>query len=199
MGLELCSSVGYDPEEAANIWAHLIAERKARENQGFRDLIFATHPVEEEREEKLRERAKGLPGCGQVERRGRERYLQMLRRERPSFFADELKLRDYGASIALFGRMLESDPQDHGVAFHLAEVYRLRAGDGDDVKALGHLDRLASQPAAPAETWRSIGLVRRTRGEADLAEAAFREYLQRKPGADDAAMIQSYLKSGRNT
>jgi beta-barrel assembly-enhancing protease len=199
MGLELCSSVGYDPEEAANIWAHLIAERKARENQGFRDLIFATHPVEEEREEKLRERAKGLPGCGVPERRGRERYLQMLRRERPSFFADELKLRDYGASIALFGRMLESDPKDHDVAFHLAEVYRMRAGEGDDVKALEHLDRLASQTAAPAETWRSIGLVRRTRGEADLAEAAFRQYLERKPAADDAAMIQSYLKSGRNT
>jgi beta-barrel assembly-enhancing protease len=199
MGLELCSACGYDPEEAANVWAHLIAERKARENQGFRDLIFATHPVEEEREEKLRAAAKGLPGCGVPERRGRERYLQVMRRERASFFADELKLRDYGASVALFGRMLESEPRDLDVAFNLAEVYRLRAKEGDDAKALEHLDRLATQPAAPAETWRSIGLVRRSRGETQEAAQAFARYLELKPHAEDAAMIRSYVNPGRNS
>jgi predicted Zn-dependent protease len=193
MGLELCASVGYDPEEAANVWAHLIAERKARDNQGFRDLIFATHPVEEEREEKLRALASTLPGCGMPERRGRDRYLRMLRRERASFFAEELKLRDYGASIALFERMLQSDPADLEVAFNLGEVYRLRAREGDDARALEQLDRLAQDAKAPVETWRSIGLVRRSRGEAAEASKAFARYLELKPNADDAAIVRSYL------
>lgn len=199
MGLDLCAGAGYDPEEAANVWAHLIAERNARENQGFRDLIFATHPVEEEREQTLRGLAKGMPGCGVPERRGRERYLHMLRRERANFFAEELKLRDYGPSIALFERMLESDKDDLEVAFHLGEVYRLRAREGDDARALAQFERLARDPKAPAETWRSIGLVRRGRGEADESARAFARYLELKPRADDAAIIRSYLDSGRTT
>ena len=199
MGLELCSACGYDPEEAANVWAHLIAERNARESQGFRDLIFATHPVEEEREEKLRAAAKALPGCGDKSRRGRDRYRAALGRERASFFAEEVKLRDYGASIALFERMLESDAQDHDVAVHLAEVYRTRAREGDDAKALGHLERLSRESAAPVETWRSLGLVHRARGEGPEASRAFARYLELRPGADDAAIIKTYLESGRAT
>ena len=197
MGVELCSKAGYDPEEAANVWAHLIAERDARENPGFRDLIFATHPVEEEREEKLRALAKGLAGCGDPQRRGRERYLRALRRERASFFGDELKLRDYGPSIALFERMLADQKDDVEVAFNLAEVYRLRAREGDDAKALEKLEALAQQPSAPPETWRSLGLVRRSRGEAAQASQAFARYLEARPNADDAAMIRTYLESGR--
>ena len=199
MGLDLCSNAGFDPEEAANVWAHLVAERNARENQGMRDLIFATHPVEEEREATLRELAKGLPGCGEPSRRGRDRYLHMLRRERASFFADELKLRDYGASIALFERMLESDKDDLEVAFNLGEVYRLRAREGDDARALERFDRIAALPKAPAETWRSIGLVRRARGESAEAAQAFARYLELKPRADDAEIIRTYIDSGRPT
>jgi len=199
MGLDLCSGAGFDPEEAANVWAHLIAERNARENQGFRDLVFATHPVEEEREETLRGLAKGMPGCGDPARRGRDRYLHMLRRERASFFADELKLRDYGASLALFERMLETDKDDLEVAFNLGEVYRLRAREGDDTKALESFQRLAGLPKAPAETWRSLGLVRRARGEGSEAAQAFARYLELKPKADDAAIIRTYIDSGRTS
>jgi predicted Zn-dependent protease len=197
MGLDLCAGAGYDPEEAANVWAHLIAERNARENQGFRDLVFATHPVEEEREETLRGLAKGMPGCGDPTRRGRDRYLHMLRRERASFFADELKLRDYGASIALFERMLETDKEDLEVAFNLGEVFRLRGREGDDAKALERFEGLAAQPKAPVETWRSIGLLRRARGEGSAAAQAFARYLELKPQADDAAIIRTYIDSGR--
>ena len=198
-GLDLCAAAGYDPEEAANVWAHLVAERSARENQGFRDLVFATHPVEEEREETLRGLAKGMPGCGDPARRGRDRYLHMLRRERASFFADEIKLRDYGASMALFERMLETDRDDLEVAFNLGEVYRLRGRDGDDVKALERFESLATAPKAPVETWRSIGLVRRARGEPEDAARAFARYLELKPQADDAAIIRTYIQAGRAT
>ena len=197
IGVEMCSTVGYDPEEAANVWAHLIAERKARENQSFRDLIFATHPVEEEREEKLRALAKGLPGCGVVEKRGRDRYLRMIKRERASFFADEIRLRDYGASIALFGRMAENDAADLEVAFNLGEVYRLRAREGDHDKAMAQFRQLETQSGAPPETWRSIGLIQRSRGERAEAARAFARYLELKPAAEDAEMIRTYIDNGR--
>lgn len=193
MGMELCSGAGYDPEEAANVWAHLMAERRARENEGFRDLIFATHPTEEEREETLRALSKGLEGCGVPERRGRDRYLQALRRERASFFAEELKLRDYGPTLALFERMAADDKEDLEVAFNLGEVYRLRAREGDDLKALEAFHRLVAAKGAPPEAWRSIGLIRRARGESAEAVEAFARYLELKPHGDDAAIIRSYL------
>ena len=195
MGLELCAACGYDPAEAANIWAHLVAEREARENKGFRDLIFATHPVEEEREASLRDLAKRL-GSGAADR-GRERYLEALRGLRTTFFADELKLRDYGPSIALFERMAKDEPADVEVAFHLGEVYRLRAREGDETKALEVYQRVSGEKGAPPETWRSLGLVRRARGEGREATEAFRRYLELKPEAEDAAMIRTYMESGR--
>ena len=197
MGLEMCARAGYDPEEAANVWAHLIAERKARENQGPRDLVFATHPTEEEREEKLREMARALPKRSAAERRGRQAYLQALRREREAFFAEELKLRDYGPTIALFERLLTEAPDDAAIAFNLGEVYRMRAKEGDDAKAIEVYEQVIANGRAPAEAWRSLGLVRRARGEEAQGAAALRRYLDLKPDADDAAMIRSYLEGAR--
>jgi len=197
IGMDLCAAAGYDPEEAANVWAYLVAERKARDDPGFRDLIFATHPVEEEREETLRARAKGLEGGGLPERRFRDRYLRALRSERSGFFADELQLRSYGASIALFERMLADEPRDLEVAFNLGEVYRMRAREGDGEQALRYYGLAAD--GGPPETWRSMGLVRRARHENAEALEAFRKYLEAKPDADDAAMIRTYIDEARAT
>ena len=170
MGMQLCSGAGYDPEEAANVWAHLLAERKARENQGFRDLVFASHPTEEEREETLRALSKGLEGCGLPARRCRDRYLGALRRERASFFADELRLRDYGPSLALFERMAADDKADREVLFNLGEVYRLRARDGDDAMALEAFGGWSHDGAPGA--WRlDSGWSPRARLEAQRPEA----------------------------
>ena len=52
-------------------------------------------------------------------------------------------------------------------------------------------------PKAPVETWRSMGLVRRARGEGSEAAQAFARYLELKPKADDAAIIRTYIDSGR--
>ena len=73
-------------------------------------------------------------------------------------------------------------------------MFRLRARDGDDVTALGHFQRLCDAGAEPAETWRSIGLLRRSRGETAESVEAFRRYLELKPGAEDAAIVRTYLE-----
>jgi regulator of sirC expression with transglutaminase-like and TPR domain len=65
------------------------------------------------------------------------------------------------------------------------------------VKALERFEVLATQPKAPLETWRSIGLVRRARGEGSEAAQAFARYLELKPQADDAAIIRTYVDAGR--
>jgi predicted Zn-dependent protease len=198
IGLDLMERAGYDPMEAPAVWSQLIAEHKARENPSGRDIIFASHPGEEEREVSLRETASSMPGAGETARRYKDRHLKALRVHRRQFFEDELRLRQYGPSLALFTTMLQNDPDDGTLAFAVGEVHRLRARDGDFDKALASLDRAWATGTAPAETWRSIGLIRRERQEIELSEAAFRRYLQLRPDAEDALMIKSYLeKEGR--
>jgi predicted Zn-dependent protease len=193
VGLDLMQRAGYDPVESANVWSQLIAENKARESPSPRDFLFASHPGEEEREASLRERASTMAGASDGSRQGRDRYRAAIAPLRPMLFADEIRLRQYGPTLALFSRMLEHDPDDAELIYYTGEVYRLRARDGDDTTAIGYLERALATGKAPPEAWRSLGLVRRSRGETDAARDAFRRYLALHPDADDALMIQSYL------
>jgi predicted Zn-dependent protease len=193
IGLDLLEKAGYDPGEAPAIWTQLIAEHKARENPSGRDIVFASHPGEEEREATLRERSATMPGFGDVARRHRDRHAEALRPHMRDLFADEVRLHQYGPSLALFTSMLEHEPRDGKLAFAVGEVHRLRARDGDFDMALASFERALAAEGAPPETWRSIGLIRRQRQEGDLAEAAFFKYLELRPDADDALMIKSYI------
>lgn len=48
----------------------------------------------------------------------------------------------------------------------------------------------------PAETYRSIGLVRLRDGDHAAADAAFLRYLALKPEASDREMVRSYIRNG---
>jgi hypothetical protein len=104
MGLDLCARAGYDPEEAANVWAHLVAERDARENQGFRDLVFATHPVEEEREETLRGLAKACLGAAIPRGAAGTVISTCCGANAPPSSPTSSSFATTGPSMALFGR-----------------------------------------------------------------------------------------------
>jgi hypothetical protein len=187
----ICARRRLRPEEAANVWAHLIAEREARENQGFRDLIFATHPVEEEREAKLRALAKGTARLRRRRAARTRRYLRCISRERARSSPTSSKLRDYGASIALFERMLANDKDDIEVAYNLGEVYRLRARDGDRRQALERIPAGSSMRRRPPEGMaidrlrapRAGRARRRRRGPSRVTSSS-------SPSADDAAIIR---------
>jgi regulator of sirC expression with transglutaminase-like and TPR domain len=71
----------------------------------------------------------------------------------------------------------------------------LRGREDDDAKALERFEALGAMSKAPVETWRSIGLVRRARGDHEEARRAFARYLELKPGAGDAEIIRTYIES----
>ena len=77
--------------------------------------------------------------------------------------------------------------------FGRGEVHRLRDEDGDPARALADLDAASRLQAAPAVTFRSLGLLHRQRNDAAAAALAFEAYLSRLPGAPDAAMVRAYL------
>ena len=190
IGLNLMADAGYSPAATAEVWGQLLAEYKGSTAQRDQSLLFATHPLPEERLDTLR---KAAAARGEAGERWRDRYRARLAVLRPQLVADELSLRQYGRSEIVFEQLLVDAPDDGGLWFAKGEVFRLRNDSGDAGKALAAYERALAAKGAPAETWRSIGLVELKSGAKDRAEIAFEEYLKAKPGATDRDVLKTLI------
>jgi len=191
IGLDLMTRAGYAPAAAPDVWAQLIAEFKASSAQRSRQLFFATHPEPEERMATLRKAAEARAAA--TGENGRERYLAKLAGVRARMIGDELALRQYGRSEVVFDRLLEQSDDDGVLWYGKGEVYRLRAGPNDAERALDAYGKALQTASAPPEVYRSLMLVELKAGARDRAQAAFDEYLARKPGAGDAESLRMLL------
>jgi regulator of sirC expression with transglutaminase-like and TPR domain len=106
---------------------------------------------------------------------------------------DEIKRGQYEESLLLFERMLARDARDAEALFARGEIYRLRDDSGDSARAVADLSRASQLPKAPAEAFRSLGLIHRQHQHHEAATQAFQSYLVQAPQAPDAAMVRSYI------
>lgn len=191
MGMRLMRHAGYDGREAAAVWDNLLAELKVTggKEAGKRGDLFETHPPTEGRRDELLQLAGNAGGTVGV-----ESFRKVIAPLRFGWLQDEVKRGQYEESLVLFDRMVKKDGKDAEVLYARGEVYRLRDDDGDAVKAIADLDRAAVLPAAPAETFRSLGLLHKQRQDRAAAVQAFDTYLAKAPQAPDAAMVRSYLE-----
>lgn len=190
IGLNLMADAGYSPAATAEVWDQLLAEYKGSTAQREQSLLFATHPLPEERLDTLR---KAAAARGEAGERGRDRYRARLAGLRPQLIADELALRQYGRTEIVFEQLLVDAPDDGGLWFAKGEVYRLRGASGDGEKALAAYERALAAKGAPAETWRSVGLVELKAGARDRAEKAFGAYLEARPDATDRELLKALV------
>lgn len=190
IGSLLMARAGWDPAEASKVWSNLLMEISARPNDAQKSVMFATHPNPEQRQQRLAELAQEL-GTGEV---GAESWRARMRSHRALLVADEIKRGQHEESIALFSRMLDERKEQPDIAYARGEVRRLRA-QGDDLDAaMADLQFAISSMEAPAEAYRSIGLIHYKRGEREPARREFERYLTLAPAAPDALMIRSYLE-----
>jgi Zn-dependent protease with chaperone function len=190
LGMRLMQDAGYDGREAANVWDNLLTELKVTggAEAGKSGDLFTTHPTTAGRRDDLLQLAGGRGGED-----GAERYRQAIAPLRFGWLQDEIKRGQYEESLVLFGRILKKDPKDGEVLFARGEVYRLRDESGDTGRALADLDAASNVAGAPAEAFRSLGLVHQQRRDNFNAAKAFQSYLAQAPQAPDAAMVRSYL------
>jgi len=191
-GLERMAQLGYDPIQASEVWAQLIREEDAAEKKTNREVFFASHPAPAERMTTLRQMGEQKRGAGSAELH-RDRYASRLAAVRADLFADELRLRQYGRTQALLDQLLLDGPTGE-LLFLRGEVFRLRGSYGDDARARDAFGSAIATTTAPPEVHRSLGLVQWKAGDRAAAKAEFLRYLERKPNANDRAMIQSYLE-----
>lgn len=190
MGMRLMRHAGYDGREAAAVWGNLLEEARITEGRkaGEMNDLFTTHPATANRRADLLGLAGSAGGAT-----GEASFRQVIAPLRFGWIQDEIKRGQYEESLVLFDRMLRRDPQDAEVAFARGEVYRLRDEQGDAGRALEALDQASRLARAPAETFRSLGLLHKQRGDRAAAAQAFETYLAQAPQAPDAALVRSYL------
>jgi predicted Zn-dependent protease len=191
IGLILMRQAGYDPREASVVWANLLAEASVHPgaNVSKTSPLFATHPASAERREMLAKMA----GEGGGETFQAE-YLVRTAPLQHDLLEDEIKRAEFDESIVLLDRLVKRSPERADLLYYRSEAHRLRAQKDDIDLALADLNAASTMLQPPAEVDRSLGFIHQARGDKAAAREAFTKYLQAKPDAGDAAMIQSYVQ-----
>ena len=192
IGLHLMAKAGYAPSAAPEVWDQLLAEFKGSTAERDKNVLFATHPLPEERLATLKQQADALGGNNGA--RGKEAFKAKLAPIRSMLIADELALHQYGRSEIVFDRLLADAPDDGQLWYAKGELYRFRNGDGDIDRALSAYSRSVQSGNAPAEVHRSIMLVELRAGARALAKEEYDAYVKFKPDAADLEMLRSLLQ-----
>jgi predicted Zn-dependent protease len=192
-GLQLLGRAGYAPGAAAEIWAQLIAERKASaaaRNKRYKDWSrssFSTHPPTESRMEDLRESAQAMRGVEADE--GRQRHHDAMAPIRGMLLEEQVRLNDPGANLYLLNR-LANERWDGTLRYYEGEVYRLRDETDDAQRAAAAFALAVAEPDAPPEAHRAHGYALLKAGRNEEGRHALARYLELAPDAKDAAMVR---------
>lgn len=198
---------GYDPREASVIWEQLGAENdataKVRGHKSRKDKnggMFATHPKSTERMQTLREKAAALAaqssnGAEPGAMRAVE-YRAALKEWWPRLIDDQIKLQDFGGTEYLLNTLAGGDPAGWTpeLLYAKGELYRSRGAPDDFEQAVAAYDAAIAAGGALPETWRGLGLARLRLGQAEAGRAAIRDYLAKRPNAEDALILASMVQ-----
>jgi predicted Zn-dependent protease len=200
-GLRLIEEAGYPPGAAAAMWRQLIEERRASaraRDKRYRDRArsaLSTHPPTAERMLDLSASARELEDAAVPPRRydgRRSEWLAAVAPLRARLLDEQIKLNDPGASLYLLAAVAQ-DHWDGTLRYYEGEAYRLRDEPGDAARAAAAYAQAVALDDAPAEAWRANGYALLKAGSVEQGRAALARYLDRKPGATDAAMVRFAL------
>lgn len=182
----------YDPQAGAELWNSMLREEEARD-YGKPLPVFSTHPRTRERRDDLQAAANALPHQGH--RRGKEEYARATHSLLEHWLQNELTRRMYDSSIVVIADARKAAAAgDAGLySFFLAEAHRRRNKQGDREEAARLYSQSVTEPGAPPEAWREVGLLLRDAGKSEQSARALHTYLERSPEATDRAFVNAYL------
>lgn len=192
IGIQLMSKAGYDPNEAATVWQNLQEEMKSStegETSGFQQL-FSTHPLPQDRQANLSKIASVSPGKIKNEEIWQEKVSPYIR----NWLKDEIKRNKFETSITLLNRLTLRESNKAEYLFARGEAFRLRSKGDDYQSAIRDYNLAANFANPPAETYKGLGLIYKSRNEKELAKLNFLKYQVLEPNASDSMLIKSYLE-----
>ena len=193
---------GYDPREASAIWEQLGLENdataKVRGHKSQKDKnggMFATHPKSTERMTTLRDKAAAIALAEPGAKRAAE-YRNALKDWWPRLIDDQIKLQDFGGTEYLLGTLAGGDAAGWTpeLLYAKGELHRSRGQPGDFEQAVAAYEAAIVKGGALPETWRGLGLARLRLGQVDAGRAALKDYLAKRPTAEDALILASMVE-----
>jgi len=189
-GARALRKAGYDVSESAAIWRQLTREREALEEKPDRDLVFSTHPSNDERIRNLDQLAKSAPKG----ERGEDQFREMIAPYRQGWLQDELNRASYSSMLEMLDIADERRGKDTLGLHYRGEALRRRGRKGEIKDAVAaYREALTFEDALP-ESYRGLGLALRAGGEHDESQDALKTYVEAAPDAPDRALIQSMLQ-----
>lgn len=183
---------------ASRVWRNLILEQEASSlARGLRkpdfehNSFFGTHPIDGERADYLYALA-APDGDGRDD--GSERYAAAMGPWLPLFLDDQIKLNDFGGSDFIINRLAEA-----GWTATLwrarGDLYRSRGEPRDLMNAADFYGKAVALDPTMPEAQRGLGFAYAKTGRITEGRAALQRYLDLRPTASDAAMIQMTISA----
>lgn len=190
IGLYLANRAGYDPSEAAVIWANLRAElsQGAGGDPAKKSIFFASHPNIGDRESVIRKWSQGKSGVTNT-----AEWDKVIEPHLWQLLEDELRRAQYDESLVMLGRQITRRPDRADLVYFKGEAYRLRGKAGDIENAHKQYQHALSLHQPPPVIYRAQGNLFKSQGIKDKALAAYQSYLQASPDAIDASLVQNYI------
>jgi beta-barrel assembly-enhancing protease len=188
---------GYDPMAASQIWEQLRAEmdstasgKQSRRISDMRGDFFSSHPSTKERMEYLAVAATARRKEGQA--LGADRYRIAMARWWPQLIDDQIKLNKFAETEFLLGSIARG-AWSADLHYARGELYRARAKDGDFATAAGFYKQAIAADPSLAESYRGLGFALLRSGAKDAGKNALMQYLNKRPDADDHAIIAAMV------
>lgn len=196
LGLGYLNASPMRPQAASEVWQNLMGELDASatsrglKKPKYNAVAFtASHPPHGERAAYLSELA-APDGASRDD--GTDRYRTALAAWLPIFLDDQVKLNDFGATEYIIEN-LARDGWTAELWQARGELYRTRGNQRDLVNAATFYQNAIELNGSLPEAHRGLGLSLFKTGERTRGQAALATYLELKPEADDAKMIQLML------
>lgn len=210
MGFEAMVAVGYDPQEAPEIFRVLLQERAALVPEPY---YFGSHPHLEERLESYeRELARArlasyereLAEAGSTDRSGealrvgRTEYEQRVGQLLLDNARLDLRLGRLEFAKRAVARHVRIVPDSAEGYFFQGQLLRKHSGGPDDLKlAAASYEAAARLNPDDAESHRELGLLYRSMGEEGAARTSLQRYVELEPAAVDRPIIEGYIDALR--
>ena len=111
-----------------------------------------------------------------------------------NWLKDEIKRNKFETSITLLNRLTLRESNKAEYLFARGEAFRLRSKGDDYQSAIRDYNLAANFANPPAETYKGLGLIYKSRNEKELAKLNFLKYQVLEPNASDSMLIKSYLE-----
>ncbi|GBH30911.1 peptidase M48 [Sphingobium sp. GW456-12-10-14-TSB1] len=192
LGLGYLNHSALRPQSASVVWQNLMAEQEAsslakgvRKPDFNKVAFFASHPPSGERAATL---AAFADPAGAERDDGVARYAAALAPWLPTFLDDQIKLNDFGASDYIISSLAQNG-WTAALLVARGDLYRARGNPRDLAQAAEFYGKAVEMDAGLPEAQRGLGLSLFKTGRRTEGQAALRRYLELKPNASDAAMI----------